>query len=177
MKPLTLCVATLAVIACGTAPKFVEVTDPNVELPDLRIKKIEYRLQHRQQIARRSIYEPNVAALGYEFTIFIENVGNKELSEPFYLSVSGSLTDYHDLQFSRHIRLNDEHKTIQPGAVHPFIVPINLDFPPPFSKISQYPVRFYINTEGPANSTGFPTLFVAERSYKNNTYELEVKLR
>lgn len=76
MKPLTLCVATLAVIACGTAPKFVEVTDPNVELPDLRIKKIEYRLQHRQQIARRSIYEPNVAALGYEFTIFIENVGN-----------------------------------------------------------------------------------------------------
>lgn len=177
MKFFALWLAMGTLLGCSTVPRLDEVTDPKVELPDLRIKKIEYRQQHRQQISRRSVYEPNVAALVYEFTVLIENVGNKEFNEPFYVSVSGSLTDYHDLQFSRHIRLNDERLTIQPGAARPFTMPVVLDFPPAFSKINQYPVRVYINTEGPANSTGFPTLFVAERSYKNNTYELQLRMR
>lgn len=32
------------------------------------------------------------------------------------------------------------------------------------SRLSHYPVRFYLNTEGPNNSTGYPTVFIAELS-------------
>ncbi len=177
MKSLALCIVTAGLLACGTATTPRGAVDPDAKLPDLRIKKIEYRQQHRQQISRRSTYEPNVAFLNYELTILIENVGNAAVSEPFYVSYSASLTEYQDHLFSRHLRLNDERHTIEPGAVQPFIVSIVLDFPPPFSKIQQYPLRLYINTEGSANSTGFPTVYIAERSYENNKYELQLKLR
>jgi hypothetical protein len=177
MKSFALGIVTVGLLACGTATTPKVVADPDAKLPDLRIKKIEYRQQHRQQITRRSVYEPNVALLAYELTILIENVGNKAVNEPFYVSYSGSLTEYQDHLFSRHFRLNNERHTIQPGTALPFIVPIVLDFPPPFSKIQHYPLRVYINTEGSANSTGFPTVYIAERSYDNNKYELQLKLR
>ena len=45
------------------------------------------------------------------------------------------------------------------------------------SCLSRYPVRFYLNTEGPNNSTGYPTVFIAERSYRNNVLELQVKIK
>lgn len=169
-----MCVLSLCCTGSSPLPDFSDVKDP---LPDLRIKKVEYRAGHKQRLQRFSTRDPGTARLEYEFTLQIENIGNKEFNEPFYLSVSGSPTDFQENLYSRHLRLNDEHQTIAPGQVIRFVVPIVLDFPAVYQRLSHYPVRFYINTEGPQNSTGFPTLFVAERSYKNNFYELQIRLQ
>lgn len=176
MMKISWIVALTLMASCAKPSLPPENTDSSTLLPDLRIKKIEYRQQNRQVIRRLSVYEPNLTALNYEFTVHIENIGNKRFEEPFYLSISGSLTDYQDYLFSRHVRLNDERRAIEPGNALPFIARITLDFPPPFTKMSHYPVRFYINTEGSTNSTGFPTVYIAERSYKNNFYELQIRL-
>lgn len=121
--------------------------------------------------------DPNLAKLEYEFTIQIENVGEKPINEPFYVSISGSMNDFQEHLYSRHILLNNEGQLLEPGKAIPFVVPLVLDFPPLYTRLAQYPVRFYINTEGPNDSTGYPTRFIEERSYRNNILELQVKIR
>jgi hypothetical protein len=178
MKITSPLVATVLILGCSTKfmlPDYSRHPDP---LPDLRIKRIEYHPTQKQQVFRSpSGTAITLAKLSYEFTLIIENVGNKTLDQPFYVSISGSLTDYQEHLYSRHLRLNDEGQHLEPGHEVPFIVVVDLDFPPSRQTMSHYPIRFYINTEGPANSTGFPTLFIPERSYQNNTYELQVRLR
>jgi hypothetical protein len=164
-------------LGCSRAPVLPDNTDSSIPLPDLRIQKIEYRQLHRQPLIRRSVRDPTLAKLEYEFTLLIENIGEKRMDEPFYVSVSGSLNDYQDYLYSRHIRLNDEQQSFEPGKIIPFVVPLVLDFPPLYTRMSHYPVRFYLNTEGPNNSTGYPTVFIAERSYRNNVLELQVKIK
>ncbi|HWP82964.1 MAG TPA: hypothetical protein VNN76_09960 [Bacteroidota bacterium] len=144
-------------------------------LPDLRIKKVEYRQLHRQQLIRRSPRDPVLAKLEYEFVLQIENIGQRNLQEPFYISVSRSLNDYQQYLYSHHIRINDEHRLLETGQVTRFVLRVDLDFPPPGTRLSHYPIRFYINTEGPENSTGYPTLRILERNYANNTFELQIR--
>ncbi|MBM4168706.1 MAG: hypothetical protein FJ215_06065 [Ignavibacteria bacterium] len=165
-------------LACGTSvpPPTPYVPQPGELVPDFVIKKIEHRCLHRQQVLRRTLRDPVVAKLEYEFTIIIENIGDVPFDGPFYLSASGSLTDYQERLYSRHIRLNDERQVLEPGRVINFIAPISFDSPGYRDRVSHYPVRFYINTEGSSNSTGFPTLFVPERNYRNNFYELQIRL-
>ena len=176
MAKLKVVMVLVLILGCGTPSILRENTDALTPLPDLRIKKIEYRQEHRQQLLRRSNRDPTIAKLEYRFTLLIENTGDTTFAEPFYLSVSGSLGDFQDRYYSRHLRLNDEQQLIGPGQTIPFVVSISLDFPPPSTRMSHYPVRFYLNTEGSNNSTGYPTLYVAERSYKNNFYELQIRL-
>ncbi|MGH2568403.1 MAG: hypothetical protein ACRDGA_08695 [Bacteroidota bacterium] len=168
------------VLSCGGAASLPEDnTDRSVLLPDLRIKRIEYRKQNKQLLnPMRSMtnISPAVVGMDYEFRLHFENVGERAFEEPFYLSVSGSLNEYQDYQYSRHLLLNNERQSIEPGQVVYFAVPLRLDFPPRLERISHYPVRFYINTEGINNSTGFPTLYREERSYRNNFYELQIRL-
>ncbi|HEY4612849.1 MAG TPA: hypothetical protein VII11_07700 [Bacteroidota bacterium] len=168
--------AVLLALGCAGTAQLPDYSNSANPLPDLHIKKIEYKIGNKQRLQRFTTRDPSTARLEYEFTLLVENIGNKAFQEPFYLSVSGSPTDYEDYLYSRHIRLNDENLIVEPGQVVRFVVPLVLDFPHIRARLSHYPVRFYLNTEGSQNSTGFPTLFIAERSYENNFYELQIRL-
>lgn len=128
---------------------------------------------NQQQLAQRL----KGSTIDYEFKILVENLGDAPMGEPFYFSVTGNTSDYQDRFYTYHIRVNDVGNVIQPGENLPFTIKIPIEPPPPNIRNYRYPIRFYLNTEGTNNTAGYPTNFIAERNYRNNIYELSMRIK
>jgi hypothetical protein len=170
---ITLLICLLNVGGCSTyrgSEMEHGITGP---LPDLRIKKIEYQAMNRQQLVKRLRGE----TLNYEFKVFVENLGDAPMSDVFYFSISGTTADFQDHLYTHHVRVNDVGNIINPGENVAFIIQINIEPPPPNIRNYRYPIRFYLNTEGTNNTVGYPTNFIAEKTYRNNYYELSMRIK
>lgn len=158
---------------CFSSQSLPDLSDLSSPLPDLRIRKIEYRIMNQQMLAQRLIG----STIDYAFTIYVENIGDAQMAESFYFSVTGNTSDFQDHYYSHHVRVNELGIAIDPGKTHPFIIKVSIEPPPPNIRNYRYPIRFYLNTEGADNSAWFPTHYIAEKSRKNNYYELSMRIK
>lgn len=157
--------------SCRSSQPPPEEVGDHTPLPDLTIKKVTYR----PDLSTPRLLPQRVDALvvTYEFRVEIENIGTAPLTEPFYISYTTTTYDYQNFIYSRHELLNAARTVIARGKSFTFVVTTEIEIPRRVVP-SNFPIRFYINTEGQLNTLGYQAPRINERKYNNNIYELSV---
>ncbi len=170
----TLCIL-LALLggSCRSSAPPPNIIDEGNPLPDLVIKRIGFRiLTTGPRLVPQRV---EVLVVPYEFRVQVDNVGSSAFDKPFYVSFTTNVPDYQNYIYSRQELLNEGKTLILPRQSYTFVVSTEIEIPRGTS--GSIPVRFYINTEGNLNKLGFQVSRVEERNYKNNVFELSMRLQ